>query len=547
MEIGEFTLEIPVYLTEIRDECILGDFLKKIGLEKIFVSIFGKEEENQENLLCSRICNPCVSFPDFLSEFFRKQSQTLDVSQREKFAGLLDEFQNIFIESVVAGNCSLEMHSINVMNSFPIKQSPRRIPLQMREEVDKILSEMKQQGVIEESHSPWVSPAVLVRKKDGSIRFCVDFRKLNAVTKKDSYPIPRIEDLHDRLSGNSWFCTLDLKSGYWQVKLRSQDKEKTAFSIGNGLWQFTVMPFGLCNAPATFERLMEKVLRPILNKICLVYLDDVIIFGKNFEEMLANLREVLLLLDKANLKLNPKKCSLFSREVKYLGHVVSENGISTDPEKIECVRSWPVPRNKKQVRSFLGFCSYYRKFVKGFSLIAKPLFVLTENLTKFFWNEECQQAFEKLKQNLISSPILSFPTVDGEFILDTDASNHGLGAVLSQIQDGKEKVLAYYSRVFNKAERNYCVTRRELLAIVDSFKTFHHYLYGRKFLVRTDHVSLRWLMSFKDLEGQLARWLERLQEYDFEIQHRAGKLHSNADALSRRPCIENSCVYIVKK
>ena len=344
VEIGKFSVETSVYLAEIRDECILGvDFLKKIGLEKIFVSAFGEEEESQGKFLCSRIFNPSVVVPHFLSEFYQKHSQTLDISQKEKFAELLKEFQGIFTENVVAGNCSLETHSIDVMNSSPIKQPPRRVPLKMREEVDKILSEMKQQGVIEESHSPWISPAVLVRKKDGSIRFCVDFRKLNAVTKKDSYPIPRIEDLHDRLSGNSWFCTLDLKSGYWQVKLRSQDKEKTAFSVGNGLWQFTVMPFGLCNAPATFERLMEKVLRPILNKICLVYLDDVIIFGKTFEEMFANLREVLFLLGKANLKLNPKKCSFFSREVKYLGHVVSENGIATDPEKIECVRSWPVP------------------------------------------------------------------------------------------------------------------------------------------------------------------------------------------------------------
>lgn len=195
------------------------------------------------------------------------------------------------MKDIVAGNCSLMEHVIDVKYSSSIKQAPRRIPLQMRGEVEEILNEMKQQGV-EESHSPWVSPAVLVRKKDDSIRFCVDFRKLNAVTKKDSYPIPRIDDLLDHLSGNAWFTTLDLKSGYWQIKLRLQDKEKTAFSIGSGLWQFIVMPFDLCNAPATFEHLMEKVLHPILNKICMVYLDDVIIFAKTFEEMVANLRSI---------------------------------------------------------------------------------------------------------------------------------------------------------------------------------------------------------------------------------------------------------------
>lgn len=300
---------------------------------------------------------------------------------------------------------------------------------------------------------------------------------------------------------------MDLKSGYWQIKISPEDKEKTAFSVGNGLWQFTVMPFGLCNAPATFERLMERVLQHILFKICLVYLDDVIVSSKSFEEIMENLREIFLRLRLANLKVNPKKCSLFGREVKYLGHVVSKQEITTDPEKISAVKDWPIPKNKKQIRSFLGI----RKFVKGFSLIAKPLFSLTENQVRFEWTKTCNEAFEKLKRKLISSPILSFPEKFGEFVLDTDASNHGIGAVLSQIQNGSEKVIAYFSRVLSKTEKNYCVTRRELLAMVESMKSFHHYLYGRKFLIRTDHISLRWLMSFKDLEGQLARWMERLQ------------------------------------
>jgi len=210
-----------------------------------------------------------------------------------------------------------------------------------------------------------------------------------------------------------------------------------------------------------------------------------------------NLREIFLLLQKANLKLNPKKCVFFKREVKYLGYLISEKRISTDPEIIEAVQNWPISHSRKQVRSFLRFCSYYRKFVKGFSLIAKPLFSLTENQRKFIWDESCQEAFEKLKKNLVSSSILFFPTEDGEFILDTDAANHGIGAVLSQVQKGKEKVLTYYSWIFNKAERNYCITRRELLAVVESLKTFHHYLYRRKFQIRTDHISLRWLISLE--------------------------------------------------
>lgn len=254
-------------------------------------------------------------------------------------------------------------------------------------------------------------------KKDGSIMFCVDYKKLNAVTIKDFYPLPRIDDILDQLSGNSWFFTLDLKSGYWQIRIRPEDKEKTAFSIGNGLWQFTVMPFGLCNAPATFERLIEKVLQQLLFKICLVYLDDVIIFSGNFEEMLNRLRQIFLRLRPVNLKLNPKKCSLFKRKIRYLGHLISGERLTTDPEKTFAVRNWPTPRTKKQIRSFLGFCSYYRKFVKRFSLIAKPLFSLTESIRKFVWTEQCEAAFKELKERLMTSSILSFPNNDRQFIL----------------------------------------------------------------------------------------------------------------------------------
>ncbi|KAL5004068.1 hypothetical protein ScPMuIL_017524, partial [Solemya velum] len=304
---------------------------------------------------------------------------------------------------------------------------------------------------------------------------------------------------------------------------------------------FTVMPFGLCNAPATFERLMEKVLTGLTWRLCLVYLDDIIIYSKNFEEHISNLSEVLQRLMEANLKLSPEKCTLLQREVTFLGHVVSEHGISTDPRKTEAVRNWVVPRNVKEVRSFLGLCSYYRKHVCQFASIAKPLHQLTEKGRDFHWTNECQKAFEKLKTALISSPILSYPQPEGKLILDTDASGVAMGSVLSQIQEGKEKVLGYYSTCFSKSERRYCVTRRELLAVINAVKHFHHYLYGRHFLVRSDHGALRWLLNFKIPEGQMARWLEILSSYDYTIEHRAGRVHSNADILSRRPCDEVIC------
>jgi len=521
VELGKFSVEFIMFVADIDDDCLLGiDFLSTVRLENIFDSYFEDFDSGKErDFLCSRIRSFENKVPFFMKELFERESRNLNGDQKNHFARLLKNNLDVFSEEITAGNCDIIEHRINLKDSNPIKQAPRRIPLRMREEVDSIIEDMKCQGVIEESQSPWVSPAVMVRKKDGSVRFCVDYRKLNAVTIKDSYPIPRIDDMLDRLSGNSWFSTLDLKSGYWQVKIRPEDKEKTAFSIGKGLWQFTVMPFGLCNAPATFERLMEKILNQLLFKICLVYLDDVIIYSDSFEGMLSRLEQVFARLRSANLKLNPKKCSFFKKEIRYLGHVVSREGIKTDPEKISAVRDWPIPRTKKQVRSFLGFCSYYRKFVRGFSLIAKPLFSLTEDSVKFVWTEKCEEAFKKLKEHLINSPILSYPDNQGCFILDTDASNHGIGAVLSQNQGGTERVIAYFSRVLNKSERNYCVTRRELLAIVESLKSLHHYLYGRRFVVKTDHISLRWLMSFKNLEEQLARWLQRIQQYDFEITY----------------------------
>ncbi|GBM04785.1 Transposon Ty3-G Gag-Pol polyprotein [Araneus ventricosus] len=300
--------------------------------------------------------------------------------------------------------------------------------------------------IIEKSSGPWTSPIVLVKKKDGSTRFCVDYRKLNEITKIDSYPLPRIDNILDALNGSQWFTTRDLKSGYWQVEIRPEDREKTALTTGQGLWQFKVMPFGLCNAPATFERLMETVLRRLSSEACLVYLDDIIIVGRTFEEYLNNLRKVFQRLQKANLKLNLKKCRFFQKEVTYLGHVISAEGVKTDPDKIKAVVDWPHPETVHDLRSFLGLCTYYRRFVKNFSTIARPLHKLTEAKSNFNWTEECEKSCNSLKRALTSSPILTYPWTDKDFILDTDANNEGIGAVLSQNIGNEERVIAYFSK-----------------------------------------------------------------------------------------------------
>jgi hypothetical protein len=320
-----------------------------------------------------------------------------------------------------------------------------------------------------------------------------------------------------------------------------EDRPKTAFSFpGGGLWRFKRMPMRLSNSAPVFERLMEQVLTGLTWKTCLVYLDDIIIFSNSFEKHMQNLREVFQRLKEANLKLSPKKCNFLKKEVKFLGHIVSESGVSTDPSKIQAVRDWPIPKSIKEVRSFLGLTSYYRKFILKYADKSKPLHKITEKSQKCVWTQDCQYSFEELKKALTRAPILAYPTREGFFILDTDASNVGMGAVLFQVQDGLEKVVCYFSKTFSRSERSYCVTRRELLGVVASIKHFHHYLYGKHFKVRSDHGALSWLLNFKNPEGQLARWFEVLASYDFRIEHRAGRSHNNADALSRRPCYNYS-------
>eukprot|EP00731_Ephydatia_muelleri_P002128 Em0001g2128a len=459
------------------------------------------------------------------------------VSKEEQvqFSNLLLEYGDIFASSSTdLGRTGALKHCIKTGDSNPISQPVRRLPPHRKEQVNKLLHEMQENDIIHPSSSPWASPIVLVQKKDGSVRFCIDYRKPNAVTTKDAYPLPRIDDTLDTLCGSKWFSTLDLLSGYWQVEMSPEDRHKTAFCTPQGLFEFKVMPFGLCNAPATFQRLMDLVLAGLQWSKCLVYLDDVILLGTTFGEHLDNIRAVFDRIRQGGLKLRADKCCFLQRNVKYLGHLVGVDGLQVDPDKVGKVASWPVPQSAQQVQQFLGFANYYRRFIQGFAEVAKPLHRLTEHAVNFSWTAECQEAFENLRSRLTRAPILAFPDYTLPFVLDTDASDLGIGAVLSQVSSlGQEQVVAYGSRLLSKAERNYSVTRRELLAVVTFIRLFRPYLLGRRFTVRTDHSSLQWIQNFKEPEGQLARWLEQLQEYDFEVIHRKGRNHNNADALSR--------------
>ena len=317
---------------------------------------------------CVRGAGTINNLPDHLRDLYGRSVVGLSTPEQKEVYQFLTEFSDLFSSGPQDLGCTdLVQHRINTGQTPPIRQPPRRLPLAKREEAEMAVQEMQKHGVIEPASSPWSSPVVLVKKKDGSTRFCVDYRKLNAVTYKDSYPLPRVDDTLEALAGAKWFSTLDLKSGYWQVKLDDRDKEKSAFSTGSGLWQFKVMPFGLCNAPATFERLMEQVLAGLPLSTALVYLDDILVPGRSFADQMCKLRVVFQRLRKAKLKLSPKKCTLFQKKVKYLGHIVDETGVSPDPGKVEAITSWPTPTSVSEVKSFLGLASYYRRFIPSFT------------------------------------------------------------------------------------------------------------------------------------------------------------------------------------
>ena len=440
------------------------------------------------------------------------------------------------------GSTGLVVHRIDTGDHPPIRQPMRRYPPVHHDEIDRQITAMLEQGVISPAQSPWAANVVLAKKKDGSLRCCIDYRQLNAITRRDAYPVPDTHSCFDALAGSKWFTVLDQRVGYHQIHVQEEDKDKTAFITRRGMFRFEKMPFGLTNAVASFQRLMDLLMSDLNLEICLTYLDDLILFSSTLEEHLERLEKVLKRLQDANLKLKPSKCFIMQTKVHFLGHEISEAGVATDSQKVQLVKDWPAPTTLKQLRGFLGLTGYYRRFVQDYSKIALPLNKLLRKNRKFIWTTQCQQAFDQLKEKLITSPILALPRDEGTMILDTDASAGSIGCVLSQIQDGHERVIAYAGRALNSNELNYCVTRKELLAVVYFTKYFRQYLLGREFLIRTDHAALSWLKRLRDPIGQNARWIEQLEEFSYSIQHRAGTKHSNADSISRHPCLNKpSC------
>lgn len=481
---------------------------------------------------------------ELLGEILVDTSQMTE-EERQEILKLCEEYSDIFWhpERKLTHTDTIKHEIPTRPDQEPINQRPYRLPEIQKPIIQEHILNMIENQVIRESTSPWNSPIVLVPKKSvddkPKYRFCCDFRKLNEVTKGDAQALPNITEILDQLGGMTYFSTLDLASGYHQVEIKETDKEKTAFSVPSGHYEYNRMPFGLKGAPACFTRLMNEVLRGLIGTSCYVYMDDIICYGKDLQHQIANLRLVFDRLREHKLLLQSEKCTFLKSSTTYLGHIISREGVMPDPGKVEAVENFPIPKTSRDMKSFLGLCGYYRRFIKDFAKIAKPLNRLLKEGTEFIWTNEQETAFQQIKQCLISEPVLQYPDFTKEFTLITDASQEALGAVLSQGTVGKDdRPIAYASRTLNSAEKSYSTTEKELLAVVWSVKYFRPYLWGRHFKVVTDHRPLRWLMSLKDPGSRLTRWTIKLSEYDFEVIHRPGKANSNADALSRIPIVK---------
>ena len=478
--------------------------------------------------------------PDEQASFEKYQIRepTLNRKQKKQLLEVLKDNDKVFAKSEYdLGCCNVAEHHIDTGEARPIHCNPHAMPHHLRPVLRTELDDMIERDFIEPSRSSWAAPIVYVRKKDGSWRLCVDFRKLNQVAKICVYPLPRIQDIFSTLEGSRYFSSLDLAKGFWQIKLDEDSKEKTAFTTIFGLFQFKRLPMGLATAPGAFQEAMATVLAGLNWVHAMVYLDDILIFAPTFEEHLKILRDVFERLEGAGLKVKLSKCEFARTELRYLGHVLNSKGIRPDEGKVAAVQSFPPPRNLKELETFLGKAGYYCRFIKNFSKIAYPLFKLKKKDAEWIFGEVELEAFETLKKCLCEAPVLRFPDLDRPFTVQTDASGYGLGAVLTQHFEDGEHPIAYASRTIKDAETRYSTIEKEALGIFWGVKHFEQYLHGTHFIVLTDHKPLESLMKKQWSNSRLQNYALKLQQFDLTITYREGAANANADTLSRYPCI----------
>lgn len=467
---------------------------------------------------------------------------SLTIEQKELADSVVNEFRDISTEVRGLGRTNLIEHVIDTGDAAPVKVRQYPLSPEKREALNKELDRMLELDVVTPCESPWNNPVLPVKKQNGDWRFCLDSRKLNEITKGDSYAIPYIPQILDSLKEAKYLSSLDLSSSFWQIPLQEASQEKTSFTVpGRGLFKFKVMPFGLCGAPSRQQRLMDRLFghgfcSDIEKGLVYCYIDDIVIISSDFETHLVLLKRVLERLKFANLSINLEKSNFFRKSLKYLGYVVDEFGLRTDPEKVASILNFPTPSSAKEVKAFVGMCSWYRRFIRNFSSIAAPLNKLTsrgKDAPPFVWSQEAETAFCTLKNALITAPVLAVPDYSKPFTVHCDASAYGLGGMLSQNIEGHDHPIAYVSRSLSKAERNYSATEREALAVLFAVEKFEPYLGSKPFKVVSDHASLKWFSKLQNPTGRLARWFCRLSQFNFEIEHRKGSDNVVPDALSR--------------
>jgi hypothetical protein len=442
---------------------------------------------------------------------------------------LLKEFQHLLEEPEgipPSRDCD---HKIPLKEGHSsVNVRPYRYAHCQKNEVERQVTEMLNTGLIRPSTSPFSSPILLVKKKDGSWRFCTDYRALNAVTIKDRFPIPTVDDMLDELHGAIFFTKLDLRAGYHQIRVHPEDIHKTAFRTHSGHYEYVVMPFGLCNAPSTFQAAMNEVFRPYLRKFLLVFFDDILVYSKHWDEHIQHLRQVFDVLSVQKFYVKPSKCLFGAREVDYLGHIVSQDGVRVDNRKIDAMQSWPSPKMITELRGFLGLTGYYRKFVRNYGLIAAPLMNLLKK-GNFGWTPAAAAAFDQLKNAMVTTPVLALPDFTALFIVETDASEFGIGAILSQ----QGRPIAFLSKALGPAKRAWAIYSKEMLAVMEAIKTWRPYLLGRKFQIQTDQKSLKFLLEQRIVTPEQQKWVSKLVGYDYDIVYRPGRTNAAADAMSR--------------
>lgn len=465
----------------------------------------------------------------------KKKGKERQKEEPKEVKELLEKYRDCFVEHAGLGRVNIVSHEIKTVTETPIKSKPYRLTWTEEAQLKKELDHLLELGLIRPSQGEWTSPVLFVAKKDGSLRLCVDYRRLNKVTVKDHFPLPFIDELVDSMGGARYFSTLDAASGYWQVPMHENSIHKTGFITKYGVFDWCVLPFGLTSAPATFQRLMTRILQPLFGKCVHVFIDDIIVYSRTLNEHVQHLEQVFKICKEANLRIKLAKCTFASDSVEYLGHQITREGLKPTDRNVKKVQDMVIPKDKSDVRSFLGMVGYYRRFVPDFANKAQALQQLTKSKIDFYWRSEQELAFKVLKDALINPPVLAYPDPNKVQILTTDASGKGIGAILSQSDDGSpegEQVIAYASRTLRGAETRYATTHLEALAVVAGMHHFRHYLRGRKFVLYTDHSALTYILNNPAPSSKVSRWAAATMEYDFVTKYRKGE-NNPADALSR--------------